>query len=108
MADEYASSDQEKTPIKCKDYDSRPICTVSPNRLVRDWDCPDGKCPGHMEVFKAPNSVHCDKPAYARCSQSNSPKGPKCKLPVMFAKKDSTCAICKEPILQVLQAFACF
>lgn len=81
-------------------FNSLPIVPVSPNRLYRDWDCPDSACCGQIEVFRAPNSTS-DKPAFARCSEAQSLYGKKCTLPMLFAKKSSTCQGCKYTICEV-------
>lgn len=110
MADNLDASNREdaqrtspKRPRSNSEHDTfnmMPIVPVSPNRLVRDWDCPDPRCIGQIEVFKAPNSIS-DKPAYSRCSEAHSLYGRKCTLPTMFAKKSSSCPCCKTTIKEV-------
>lgn len=101
------SNEERKSPKRPRSnseentFSSLPIVPVSPNRIFRDWDCPDPSCCGQVEVFRAPNSL-CDKPAYARCSEAYSLYAKKCTLPMLFAKKSSTCTGCNDNIQQVL------
>ena len=99
---EGAKTNEKVSPKRPRSdsFEALPIIPVSPNRLVRDWDCPDHQCSGNIEVFRAPNSF-CDKPAYARCSTSQMYEGRRCKLPMMFAKKASSCIGCRNTIALV-------